>query len=250
MEDQKYRGLVMKEMTVGENDKRLTLFVKGKGKVVAFAKGARKQKSPLLASTQVMSYGDFIIQQKSSYTMVKQGELIEFFPNIRQDVFQVAYAMYMMELLDYVVFEDQEQDALLLLTLKTLKRLEKGNLPVKLLTHVFELKVLSLSGYAPEVSCCASCGKKEGPFHFSVSRGGILCSQCHGQGKYGRSISEGTLNTLRHILYAPLDQLYGFNVSELVFLELDQITKQFIGFHLGKQFKTLDFIKDLESFNG
>lgn len=248
MADQIVRGLVIREMTVGENDKRITLFAKGRGKITAFAKGARKQKSPLLAGTQVLAYGDFTINQRGTYTMIKQIELVEFFHGIRQDVFSVAYAMYMMELLDYVIVEEQGQDQLLLLTLKTLKKLELNKIKVKLLINIFELKVMNLCGYSPEVLGCSICSKHEDIQYFSSSRGGVLCSSCNQLGKYGKRISEGTLNTIRYILLSQINQVFAFDVSDSVLLELNLITRDFLDYHLGKKFKTLDFITDLENF--
>ena len=59
------RGLVLAERTVGEWDKSLTLLCEGIGKMSAWAKGAKRVKSPLLSACSMFTFG--------SYSFVKKG---------------------------------------------------------------------------------------------------------------------------------------------------------------------------------
>lgn len=231
-------------MPIGENDKRITVYTKEYGKISAFAKGARRPKSNLLATTQVFAYCDIIFQERKSYTTIKSMELIDFFHGIRKDINLVAYGMYFMELLDYVALENEPYPQLLLLTLKALKRLEDEQLALELIKVIYELKVLSLSGYTPELQCCSNCGRESNAYYFSSKKGGLVCESCH-SGLMTPPLEEGAIMSLRYIIYTNVQSVFRFNVSEEVLDKLSKITKEFIQYHLDKHFKTLDFLEDI-----
>ncbi|WP_157949882.1 DNA repair protein RecO [Vallitalea okinawensis] len=244
MKEYKARGLIINEMPIGENDKRITVYTKEYGKITAFAKGARKPKSNLLATTQVFAYCDIIFLERKSYTTIKSMELIDFFHNIRSDIHRVAYGMYFMELLDYVALENEPYPQLLLLTLKALRRLEDEQLALELIKVIYELKVLSLSGYTPELQCCSNCSKEANTYFFSSRKGGLVCQLCHSKGM-SSPLEEGVIMSLRYIIYTNVQSVFQFNVSEEVLDKLSIITKEFIQYHLDRHFKTLDFLEEI-----
>ena len=52
-------GIILKQSPVGEYDRRISLLTKEKGKVAAFARGARKPGNRLAAATNPFSFGSF-----------------------------------------------------------------------------------------------------------------------------------------------------------------------------------------------
>lgn len=238
------KALVISEMPMKDNDKRVVLFTKDFGKITTFIKGARKPKSKYLTTTQTFAYSDIIYSERKNFINIQHMELIDFFHDIRKDIESVAYGMYMMELLDFVALEKEPQPELLLLTLKGLKYLEKQVVSPKLVRIVYELKLLSLCGFAPELRGCARCGKEEGPFAFSIGLGGLVCPNCNKAKE--RILHDATLYAMRYIVYTDVNEVFRFNLHPEVLEELAKLCEDYITYHLDKTFKSLEMIKDFD----
>ena len=52
-------GLVIKEQSIGESDRLITVLTAQYGLVRAFSRGAKKTKSKKLSATALMAYSDF-----------------------------------------------------------------------------------------------------------------------------------------------------------------------------------------------
>ncbi len=52
-------GIVLKAQPVGESDRRITILTSSKGRIGAFARGARKQGSRFAAGTCSVAVGNF-----------------------------------------------------------------------------------------------------------------------------------------------------------------------------------------------
>ena len=93
----KTKGIVIHVMPIKDHDKRIILFSKDYGKMVVFANGAKRSKSPLLAGTQPFVFGEFYMMEgRDSYTL-RSVEITETFYNIRNDMNTLAYGLYLLE---------------------------------------------------------------------------------------------------------------------------------------------------------
>lgn len=248
MKHLKTKGIILKEIHIGESDKMLKIYTKSKGKISVSAKGARKHKSHLTAGTQLFSYCDFLIYQGRNYNIIQQLEIINTFHGIREDMIKLTYASYFLELLDSVTAEEEANESLLLLTLKALSTLEKTSRNPKLIARIYELKLMTFIGYMPETIQCVNCGIQEHILRFSSRLGGILCDRCSNKDVYSHKMSEATWYTLQYILSSPLSELFKFTVDQFILEELEKITQNYLTYHIEKHFNTLDFLKEIEEF--
>lgn len=242
------KGVVLKEVNTGESDKILTIFSRTHGKISGFAKSARRPKSRFVAGAQLLCYSEFVLFKGREMFSVNSCDVIEPFYEVRNDVVKLTYAAHMVDILEDVIQENQPSPRVLQLFLNTLFMLSKTDKSPELITRIFEFRFLSILGYAPFVKSCISCGNEEmDSFLFSFKRCGYLCRNCKVHDLNAAEISAGAARALNHILCVPLKDLFNFEVSESVLREIGWISRKYLKDRLEKDYKKLDFLKQLNS---
>ena len=237
-------GLVISAMPMGEYDKRITLLTKERGKITAFARGARRPNSQLLAATNPFSFGEFeLFEGKSSYN-VSKATIHNYFRELTLDVDAAYLGFYFLEFADYFCQENNDEKEMLKLLYQSMRALESPNFSNDLVRAVFELKAMTINGEGPSVFSCMHCRKTEQLDYFSVWRGGIFCPECkHGQKT--RQIHESTRYAMQYIVSAKIEKLYTFQLSEEVLKEFKKIMRDYLHLYVKHSFKSLQIIDEL-----
>jgi len=242
-------AVVLGHRNLGEADKVLTLFSPDKGKIHVVARGVRRPRSPILAGTQLFCYSNFLILENKSLDSISQCEIKESFFRIRQSLEAVAYGLYFAELLRASTPLEDKNKQLFDFFLKTMYLLQESENP-EVLSRIYEIKLLALNGFTPELFRCVNCGKKNFDIiYFSPSMGGILCRDCIEKDKKAVNITTDTLNVMRKMLTKTYEELEDIEIKEYTKQQLQEILELFIEYHIDKKLKTTQFIKDVQSFH-
>ena len=138
--------MVIGAQPIGEYDRRVVLLTREKGKISAFAHGARRPNSPLLASTNVFSFGTFRFYASKTAYNITEANVSNFFPYFREHVEASLLGQYFCEVLDYCTRENNDEAQLLLLLYQSLRAMESEKFPLGLVRAVFELKTVVIEG--------------------------------------------------------------------------------------------------------
>lgn len=245
-------GIILSATPIGEYDKRTVILTKERGRLSAFAKGARKPNSPLGGAVSPFCFGEFTLYEgQSSYTIM-QANISNYFQELRTDVEAAYYGFYFMEFAEYYTREYNDETQMLKLLYQTFRALTKNNIPKDLIRRIYELKAIYINGEGPQVFQCVKCGDTKHAMMFSAKEGGIVCEQCR-QGVFDlMEINTSTLYTMQYIAGTPIEKLYTFVVSDEVLKCLDKIVTRYMEIYVDKSFKSLDVmetcLKGIHSF--
>lgn len=242
---QKAEGIVIRTIDYGESNKIITLLTREFGKIGVMARGAKKPKSRLTSISQLFGHGYFLFYKSTGLATLQQGEIIESFREVRNDLFRASYASYVVELTDKLTEERQPHPALFDLLQKTLHYIDEG-IDSEILTRIFEVKMFIVAGIQPELHQCASCGQVEGEFSFSIKEAGFLCHRCYFKDPHLLRISPATIRLLRLFSTINLDKLGAISVKKETKKELATVISSYYDTYSGIQLKSKRFLEQLE----
>ncbi len=243
-------GLVITEQSVGESDRLVTILTRQEGVLRAFAKKANKLKSSKLSATQLFSYSRFTIFKGRDKYIIDEAQPIEVFFDLRRDIERLSLAQYFCELAAALAPREAEAGDFLRLMLNSFHFLSKGSRSNLMLKAVSEMRMLSLSGYMPNLICCADCSCYEANKMFFLPRSGVIyCGDCFRPGaEPAIALTRGALTGLRHTIYAEFDKLFSFSLSPRGLHEMGLASEQYVLSTLQRGFKTLDFYHQIAQF--
>ena len=230
MANVKIKGIVLSENNVGDFDKMLTVLSPEFGKISCVAKGARRPKSTLLASTQMFCFGEYLMFKGTSTYHINSAETIEVFYNLRTDLEKLKYAVHILKIIQDVTEENQNCYKILQLLLNTLYTISETNKNLDLILSIFKLRLLCILGFSPRIKECTSCKEKENLKYFSLKNNGFKCEACSKVDKSVITMSKSTVNAIKYTITAPAKKLYSFELK-------DDILKLF-GKEVEKEFKS------------
>jgi len=181
---------------LGESDKVLTLFSVERGLSKAVAKGARKPGAKIAGRADVLNVNRLMLATGRSLDIITQAEGVETFPALRHDLNRLAYGLYYAELTSQFGQGLSDEAEIYFEKLCEALRLQaEGQVDGALLCLEFELFLLDLMGYRPELDCCVDCRQALTDYKVSAfdhDAGGILCDACFAkqQRSHNRQVAE------------------------------------------------------------
>ncbi len=242
------KGLVLRQVRYKEADQILTLLTADQGKLTVKARGALRKGSRMAAASQALCWSEFTLFGNRGRWTADEGSTLEQFLGLREDISQLALGAYFAELLDTVCPEEQPAGPALQLALNALYALSRGIYGPEQVKAVFELRLLCLEGFQPEVDVCGVCGRTEPDgVMFSPASGVIHCAGC-APGAAGASVAlDGeSLAAMRHIVSAPAKREFSFAIAEGSLERLGRACELFARYQLDREFSSLAYWKSVK----
>lgn len=232
----KTKGIILAQSNMGDNDQMVTLLTLDVGKIGCAAKGAKSLKSNLMAGTQFLCFGEYIIYKGISSYKISSCEPIEIFYNLRLDYEKLKYASEISKVIMDVTNENENSYKVLQLLLNTLYMLSSTDKNMDFILSIFKIRLLSIIGFRPIINSCLNCYNKNVSY-FSIMDDGFKCQNC---GKVDRSaiaISTGTVKAIRYIIKSDAKKIYSFDINDESKLQLKIVSKLYLNKCLGKEFE-------------
>lgn len=242
------QGVVLRRRDYSEADRVLTVFTPNLGKQELIAKGIRKTTSRKAGHLELFTHVSMLVAQARTWDIITEAATIESFRHLRHDLNGISRASYVAELID--VFGEASDDSAHLwdLLLLALRELDAGEADADLLVRWFELHLLSLAGFQPELFNCLGCGQEIGPVenYINLRAGGIYCPSCAQSLGGVEAISPDVLKILRHLQRSPWGAVRGLQIRSTILQAVEGILYRYLVTVLERQLKSADFVRRLQ----
>jgi DNA repair protein RecO (recombination protein O) len=246
-------AIVIRSLNYGESDKIITFFTQDFGKLKGIAKGARRSRKRFQNALGLFSHIrlNFFDKEGMGLVRAESCDILHSFPKIKENLQKILYGNYYLELVDEMAGErerNQEAFDLLFSFLSNLEEMESKEEQLRL----FEIRMLSLFGYRPNLRRCNLCKKDWGDLEetprvfFSLEKGALVCDRCSKMRNNLVPLSLGTARLIEKISQIELQKIYRLGFTAQALSESQELLHKFIRYQLGKEMKSLKALKDIK----
>jgi len=215
------KGLILRETKYKEADKILTILTEGEGKLTVKARGALRKGCKYAASTEALTYSEFTLFGSKGRWSINEAQILEQFLPLRRELSGLALGTYFAELTEAAADEDKPDPELLRLCLNALYALSRGLYAKEHIKAVFELRLMCLSGYEPDLNNLPACGIT--------------------------GVSDSELAAIGYIRAADLKKIFSFELKdENARKRLYTACERYALTHLDRKFGSLDYYKSVK----
>lgn len=244
----KTSGIIIRKLNLGEADKILTVLTRDRGKIRVLAKGVRRPKAKLSGFSDIFHYNDFILAEGRNWDIVTSAVTVERFLRDDTALEQIGLMYYVCELTDKLIEETQTVLGSFELLRETLAYMK--NHPGSIIARsYFEMKLLTLLGFAPELNRCVVGGqpfKDDEQLRFSCVLGGVVSEAHNTTDELARPISVNALKWLRLLQRYPLDGVDKIKVDDDTTKQATSVLSDFVEYATEVRTKSLTVLGQLE----
>ena len=244
-------AILLRRTDYGDFDLIVTVFSLHQGKMSLMVKSGKKSKKRFAGVLELFSEMEIVARRgrRSALALLQDASLKDPFAGIRADIQKTAYASYWVELVNAWMEENIRSEPLYVLLRHVLAELDRSDGGDHALSVVFQLQFLKLSGHSPNLDCCSLCRTDlEGPWQqslgFSVPAGGIVCRKC-AAASGSVELSRATLKQLLWVQSGDLAKAARIRLNSRGTREALSFLEAFVPYHLGRQPKSLNFLRQI-----
>jgi DNA repair protein RecO (recombination protein O) len=243
-------AVILHSLDFAESDKLVTFFTRDFGKLRGIAKGAKRSRKRFGSGLEPLTCSAvcFFEKEKASLVRLDHCEIVDPFPHIHSDMLRLGYAGYLAELISVTAAERERSGELYALLIGFFELLNQPAFREEFV-RIFELRLLALAGYQPELRSCVVCRREAKDKHrhwFCQSKGGLICSDCVRDSLDHAHLSWGTIRTLQRAQTIELEKIRRLFFSSQAREESRRILPHFIEYRIEKPLKSLRLLQQLE----
>lgn len=184
-------AVVLRTYKLGEADRIVVGYSRGRGKLRAVAKGVRRTRSKFGSRLEPGTIVQLQLYEGRNLDIVTQAERVGPMTTLRDDLTRYGRTNVVLEVVDAVTIEGESNPALYKMITGALTELDRtGN---QMVVPAFIARLLTLEGVQPRLDSCVRCDDTEGLDTIRISEGGVVCRSCSSTG-------EAISPTARHAL--------------------------------------------------
>lgn len=207
----KLTGMVLRAAPSGEMDKRLVILTRERGKITAFARGARRPGNMLMAVCRPFAFGQFTLYEGRDAYSLQSAEISNYFGELAMDVEGTCYGSYFLEFTDYYTRENVDGTAMLKLLYQSVRALLKPAIRNELVRRIYELKAMVINGEYTESP--------------------------------PREVGDSANYAWEYVVLSPIEHLYTFTLTDEVLEEFGRCVEINKKRYVDKEFHSLEILE-------
>jgi DNA repair protein RecO (recombination protein O) len=243
-------AILLRRTEYGDYDLILSLFSHSHGKISAIAKSAKKSTRRFAGVLELFSEMEVVVTAGRGLPVLQEAALKHPFAQIRAIPSRLAYASYWAEIIHDWMEDGVKQAELYRLLHHVLSQLDQGKVPEAVLSIVFQMRFLRLSGHSPNLERCVVCQRgtpaiPSDVLAVDVSKGGIACPACLPASIDAPRLAKGTVKQLMWVAGGDLVRAARMKFSPAATSESLTFLERFLPHHLGRQPRSLRVLRQL-----
>jgi DNA repair protein RecO (recombination protein O) len=246
-------AIIIKKTKLGEADSILTLYTPHLGKIQGFARSLRKPRSKLAGHLELLTHSQVSLARGRNLDTITGSQTINGFLPLKSDLWLTSCALYAIELVDQFTAEGEENHQLFRLLLDIMASLcQEGDRELAL--RFFELHLLDIVGYRPQLHECVSCHSSLEPItnSFCSRAGGVLCPDCRHSQPLSYPLSVNALKVLRFLQDNDYSTAGRLKLTPELSREVEAVLRDYLKYLLEREIRSvawLDTLKGCPSSN-
>jgi DNA repair protein RecO (recombination protein O) len=238
-------AIALKRMDFGEADRIITLLTPDHGKLRVIAKGVRRSTSRMAGHLELFSHGHLMIAKGRDLDVATQASTVEPFRELRESLVKASQAYHLAELVDGLLEDRDPHREVFQLLRDALAALNVDELSPDVIARHFEVQILALIGFQPQLSNCLECRTaiQPGANAYSTARGGVFCPSCAAREATANAIPVDTLKLLRYLQRTRAVQDVRIEIPGAIVKDAERILRRQAEFVLERRLRAADFVR-------
>lgn len=242
----KAEAITIRLTDYSETSQVAALYSREFGRLSVLAKGAKRPRNNFEGRLDLLCHNRIVFAQKTRSTLhtLTECKLLDRFMGLRADVSRLYAALYAAELVREMTPIEESQPPVFDLLLGCVRSLSAGE-DVGLALLLFEVRLLSLTGYAPPLSACAHCGTERlpgGSAVYSPAVGGVLCRACRRRDPKAVGVPKGALKVLERLANGTVTRTATVKLPRGMLTVLRKLMRLTIAHQLGHEPKLTRYV--------
>lgn len=240
-------AVVVRTNNFGESDRLINIVTPHHGLIRGIVKGAKKPRSRIGGPLDLLKFVKLSVRINTNLSIFTQAETLNGFPGFRNNVSRMARGSYIGEIAEKFSMEGNPNPSLFKLLVESLSILE-DTVKLEMLTRWYEVKLLQVTGFAPELDNCVETGKTINPGNhlFSTDKGGLVSMGAKPFG--GQPLLPASINTiklLKNLKRSNWLDICNVKVDDNTLRSAARILRQYLHYTLGSSAKSESFMDDI-----
>lgn len=241
------QAFVLRTYKLGENDQIVVFFTQEYGKIRAVGRRSHSPRRRLSNYCQPLCLLNTILfgRPAQSLLRINSVDIVQPFRSLQADFTSLRSGLYLTELVDVATRENQPLPELFALMHWGLDQLTEVERLAPLL-RLFEVRLLMLMGYTPQLIFCARCmgdlsSVSQG--WFSPYLGGLICATCTSSMQQTIQVSGATVDLLRLMIDNDSEVCLDRSSEPEIEVELENLLHAHLIARLGRELKSYAFLQ-------